>query len=119
MDVRTAGDRRFFTVLEHAFASPQDWAGRRDLFLYFRGEGSGRFYRFLIYTDPSYQSAISFTWQDVQPGWRVMTFGFPKPTGALGRPDLTHVMALRVATTDTLPASFAVGSLSISQPGSP
>ncbi len=117
IEVKTAGRRRFYTILRHPFTSPQNWSSRRDVFLYVRGQGMGTRYQFLIYTDVRYEDRLSFSFVDVQPGWRVLVFDLGRPTQSRGSPDLSHVTALRISTDKrNIAASFALGSMTISQP---
>jgi hypothetical protein len=117
--VHITGHRRFFTVVEHDFASPQDWSSRRRVFLYVRGEGTGIAYRFILYTDDQFHDSLSFTFTDVQTGWRVLTFDLLRPVVASESPDLSHVVALRIATDDrTVTGSLALGTMTVSQPRS-
>ena len=117
--VQTTASRSFFTLIEHTFGSPQDWSTRRDVFLSFRGEGSGALYQLVVYTDEQHMDWVSFAFRDIQPGWRVLTFDLAKPDHAVGRPDVSHVMALRIGTSDpSVPGSLALGTIAVSQPGS-
>jgi len=117
IEVKTAARRRYYTILRHPFTSPQNWSSRRDVFLYLRGQGTGARYQFLIYTDDRYEDRLSFTFVDVQPGWRVLVFDLARPTQSVGSPDLSHVTALRISTDKrNIAASFALGSMTISQP---
>ena len=116
---RTVGPRSFFTILQHTFTPTQDWSARRDVFLSVRGDGSGKRYQFVVYTDDRQVDSISFTFQDSQPGWRVLSFDLQAATQASGTPDLGHVTAIRIGTADrTAPGSLALGSFAISQPES-
>jgi hypothetical protein len=115
--VSMVGRRPFYTIVSHGFSSPQDWSERRGLFLDVRGEGTGLTYQLLVYTDVGYLDSISFTFADIQPGWRVLAFDLRSPNDFHVRPDLHHVVALRIATNDkATTGSFELGSMTVSQP---
>ena len=81
------GPRRFYTLVQHRFASPPDWIGRRYLFLSFKGRGDRPGYRVMVDFDTPGGGSAAYDFRDVNPGWRVLVVRLWKPDQITGTLD--------------------------------
>jgi hypothetical protein len=98
------GDRRFFTVAYHDFATPRSFVGQGNIALRFLGTGSGQHYDLLVDSDRRHQRFLSFGLIDSVRGWQTALVPVDPTIGAW-----RHVVGLRIATK--LKTSFGVLSL--------
>jgi hypothetical protein len=114
--VRVSEGRSTHSILEARLTPSQDWVGRRHLYVYFKGQGSGMEYHLKVQSDSD--NYASFEFLDSGSGWRIITIDLESPDSVTGAISLSHVSEIRVASSHRKQAqAFAVGPMLLSQGG--
>jgi hypothetical protein len=115
--VSFSGSRSLYTLATHRFAAPQDWVGRRWLFVQLHGQGDGSSYRVIVDFDAGSGGSASFIVTDVNPGWRVVALDLWHPDQVEGTVDWGRVSALRIARDGRRGSgSLTIGDISLTLP---
>lgn len=111
------GPRAFYTLVGHRFVAPQDWIGRRHLFLAIEGRGDLSSYRLVFDFDTPGGGTASYMFRDVNPGWRELAIDLWNPDAIQGTVDWEHVIGIRLAHDDIGgQGSLQLGELLASKP---
>lgn len=117
VSVRLGEGRDTFTVVQRTFAAPQDWTGRRLLYLDFRGTASGAAYTFFIDFEPAHRNSATYSLVDGSNAWTVVPFELGATGPGRTRADWSHVVSVRIATdSKSSTGSFALGEMRLAAP---
>lgn len=108
--------RHFFTVAQHTFLKPLDWAGRNYMYLPFRGTASGQVYGVFVDFDPSHLNSAKYVIVDTSTGWTQLALDLRTPLGGTPPFDWKHVRSVRISSVSPGDrGSFSLGALTISK----
>lgn len=109
-----SGRRNLYTLAAYRFDDPQDWVGRRWLFVRLHGEGKGSAYRLMVDFDTDAGGSATFITRDVNPGWRIVALDLWHPDQVDGTVDWGRVSSLRLARDSRRGAgSLTIGDVSL------
>lgn len=103
--------RSLFTFVELTYDKPQDWSNQPDLYLAYRGTGSGKAYRVtFIFAKSGAQSTAGYRIVDDSSQWQ--TAAFPTANPGIPASDWSHVIGVSVS----LPSKAETGTIALGVP---
>lgn len=112
--------RETFTVAQLTFQSPQDWSGRRFLFLPFRGTASGLPYTFFIDFAADHVNSAAYRLVDTSTDTNIVPFELGAKSSGRRAADWGHVVSVRIATDSKDDrGAFELGAMRLSAESRP
>lgn len=112
--------RETFTVAQLTFESPQDWSGRRFLFLPFRGTASGLPYTFFVDFAADHVDSAAYRLVDTSTDTNIVPFELGAKSRGRSAADWAHVVSVRIATDSKDDrGSFELGAMRVSAESRP
>jgi hypothetical protein len=101
--------RSFDTFAQINYQTPQDWLNQPNIYLMYKGTGSGNVYQVVFTFGPRTPKAI-YTIMDDSAGWTLVTLSTTRP--GIPSSDWSHVFSVRVA----LPSKSETGTIALGVP---